>query len=197
MLTALYIDLMDTIVSDPYREALRAATGLDLSEVAGRRDPAAWPDFERGAIDEDEFVRRFFADGEDVFDIDAFHRARRAGCALLPGMADLLDELDGRVDRHIASNYPVWIRDVVAAHGLDERVEGVHASHELGVRKPDPAFYALLVERVGHDPATCLFVDDRPANCTAAEAAGMRAHVFTDAEDLRRRLVAEGVLDPR
>jgi HAD superfamily hydrolase (TIGR01509 family) len=197
MLTALCIDLMDTLVTDPYREALRAATGLELRDIAAVRDPAIWPAFEVGAIDEDEFARRFFADPseERAFDLAAFHRVRRAGCDFLPGMEALLDATRGRLDRHIASNYPVWIREVVVTLGIGERVEGVHASHDLGVRKPDPAFYDRLLERIGHPPAACLFVDDRERNCAAAEDAGMRAHLFTGAEDLRRRLVLEGVLD--
>jgi hypothetical protein len=39
-----------------------------------------------------------------------------------------------------------------------------------------------------------LFVDDRKINVDGAEAAGMRGHLFTGAEDLRKRLEAEGLL---
>jgi FMN phosphatase YigB (HAD superfamily) len=197
MLTALCLDLMDTLVTDPYRAALRAATGLELEEIAALRDPEVWPAFEVGAIDEAEFARRFFAGAAAsgrVFDVGAFHEVRRAGCELVEGMGALLDETRGRLERHIASNYPVWILEVVDALGLAERVEGVHASHELGVRKPDRSFYDRLLGRIGHEPGACLFVDDRERNCAAAEEAGMRAHLFTGAEDLRRRLVAEDVL---
>jgi HAD superfamily hydrolase (TIGR01509 family) len=196
MLRVLCLDLMDTIVADPYREALRAATGLDLAEIAALRDPGAWPAFETGAIDEEAFVERFFADPAEArtFDVAAFHEVRRARCTFLPGMDDLLAETDGRLERHIASNYPVWITDVVDRLGLDTMVEGVHASYELGARKPDAAFYERLLARLGHPPETVLFVDDREVNCEAAEARGLRAHRFTDAADLRARLVAEGVL---
>lgn len=200
MLTALCLDLMDTVVADPYREALEAATGRPLAELADLRDPDVWPAFEIGAIDEDEFVRRFFlGQGGEVprFDIAAFHRTRRAGYGFLPGMEVLLEETRGRIERHIASNYPVWISDLVERFGLGERVEGVHASCHLGVRKPAPAFYDRLLARIHHQPGTCLFVDDRAGNCEAAESAGMRAHLFVGAGDLRRRLEAEGVLDER
>jgi FMN hydrolase / 5-amino-6-(5-phospho-D-ribitylamino)uracil phosphatase len=197
MIRALCLDLMGTLIVDPYREALTAGTGLDLAILRTLQDRSAWPDFEIASIDEAEFVRRFFADpgAGHALDIDAFHRARRSGYAWLPGMPELLAEVEGRVDRYVASNYPAWIEDVREAFDLDGCTEGVWASHHLGVRKPDRRFFELLLDKIGHDPVACLFVDDRPDNCAGAEAAGLRSHLFTDADDLRARLRTEGVLD--
>jgi HAD superfamily hydrolase (TIGR01509 family) len=198
MLTALCLDLMDTILADPYAAALRAGTGLELGEIAALRDPGAWPRFEVAELDEQAFAAGFFAAHareDHRFDLDAFHRVRRAGTAFLPGMEAVLDDTRGRIERYVASNYPVWIVELVERFGLDERVDGVWASHHLGVRKPAAAFYERLLERIGHTAQTCLFVDDRAVNCTAAEAAGMRAHLFTGAADLRARLVTERVLE--
>jgi FMN phosphatase YigB (HAD superfamily) len=46
-------------------------------------------------------------------------------------------------------------------------------------------------------PGECLFVDDRPENVAAAEAVGMRGHVFAGAPALREALVEAGLLPPR
>jgi HAD superfamily hydrolase (TIGR01509 family) len=197
MVTALCLDLMDTLIADPYRDALLAGTGLSLQEIGALRDPDAWPSFEVAAIDEATFARRFFASHADpahTFDLAAFTSARRAGYAFLPGIEALLEETAGRVRRYVASNYPVWIEEVAERFGLLEHFDGVHASHHLGVRKPAAAFYERLLDRIGHPPALCLFVDDREVNCAAAEAAGMRAHLFVGADDLRGRLVVEGII---
>jgi HAD superfamily hydrolase (TIGR01509 family) len=196
MLSALCLDLMGTIIVDPYLEALEAATGLDVRTAHRFKDPHAWPEFEMARIDEATFVARFFSeDAEDGmrFDVDAFHTTRRRGYAFLPGMEDLLRDTEGRVQRYVASNYPVWIEELADTFDLLRRTDGIYASCHLGVRKPDPAFYTELLERIPHDAAECLFVDDREVNCAAAEDIGMKAHLFTDAEDLRRRLRAEGV----
>jgi HAD superfamily hydrolase (TIGR01509 family) len=195
MLRALCLDLMGTLVYDPYLEAIEAATGIDAEKAGRFRDPTSWPDFEAGLIDEDEFVRRFFRNGEAGrrLDLAAFHRVRREGYRFLPGMDDLLDALDGRLDRYVASNYPVWIEEMAERFRLDRRVEGVVASCHLGVRKPDPEFFRLLLERIGHAPDACLFVDDRAANCAAAAEAGMRAHRFEGVDGVVERLRAEGV----
>ncbi|HWB72404.1 MAG TPA: HAD-IA family hydrolase [Egibacteraceae bacterium] len=196
MLRALCLDLMDTVVHDPYPEALRAATGLDLASVRRLRDPAVWPAFEIGAIDETQFAARYFAapDGPHRFDLQAFNAIRRGGYRFVPGMAELLDALAGRVERYAASNYPVWIEDLRRALALDRCFEGIYASHRLGVRKPHPAFYRRLLDAIGHRPGSCLFVDDRSANCRGAAAAGMSTHLFDGAPGLRRRLRCEGIL---
>lgn len=46
-------------------------------------------------------------------------------------------------------------------------------SGETGLRKPDPAAYALAAQRLGVDPARCVVVDDLAANVRGAAAAGM------------------------
>lgn len=191
MIRAVCFDLMDTVLYDPYREALVAAAGVDLKTAARARDPLCWPEFEIGAIDETEFARRYFHPGAGLrFDLDAFHAARRAGYRFLPGMRALVASLQGKVDRYVASNYPIWIEEVRVTFELDALFEGVFSSHQLGVRKPAPEFFARMLAQLPHPASDCLFVDDRKDNCTAAEAIGMKVHHFTGEGELTRALSA-------
>jgi FMN phosphatase YigB (HAD superfamily) len=96
MITVVAFDIMDTLLRDPFREALRAATGLDLAELRTRRDPALYPAFERGELTEAAYWAGHRAAGLDV-DPAAFHRVRRDGIRWLPGMQELLAALRGRV----------------------------------------------------------------------------------------------------
>lgn len=192
LIAAIAFDVMDTMVSDPFRAALHAATGLTLEELTARRDPTVHPAFERGELDEEAYWRAFAAAGI-VADRDAFHRARRDGTRWLPGMRELLEELDGRVIRAAATNYPVWIEEL-ATGPLAGRVETVVASCHLGARKPEPAFYRGLLAELDLSPRQVLFVDDRPPNVAAADEFGLLTHRFTDVERLRQLLVAHGVL---
>ena len=191
----LLFDLMDTVIRDPYREAIEAATGLGLRAAHSLKDPLCWPEFEIAKIDEQEFFRRFFVDpeGELRLDLEAFHRVRRANYRFVPGMRELLTALQGRVERYVASNYPIWIEELRTSHDLDGLFEGVWASHHLGVRKPAPEFFHLLLTKIEREPADCLFIDDRRENCAAAELVGVRAHHFVEVDGLRERLRAEGV----
>jgi putative hydrolase of the HAD superfamily len=53
----------------------------------------------------------------------------------------------------------------------------VDTSHH-GTRKPEPAAYRLVLDRIGVAADKAVFVDDQPANAAGAEAAGMAAVWF-------------------
>lgn len=46
-------------------------------------------------------------------------------------------------------------------------------SHEVAMRKPNPAIYHLTLDRLGAEPARTAFLDDLQANVDAAGAVGM------------------------
>jgi putative hydrolase of the HAD superfamily len=56
---------------------------------------------------------------------------------------------------------------------LEELFDAWVISGEVGLRKPDPAIYELVAERLGLAPAACVFVDDLPGNLKPARALGM------------------------
>ena len=60
--------------------------------------------------------------------------------------------------------------------------------------KPDPDIYALALRRFGLKPGEAIFIDDNHDNIVSARANGFAAHHFTDAEKLRRELVALDLL---
>lgn len=192
-LQAVAFDLMDTVLHDPYREALEAGTGLSLEVLRERRGAhwAAWPAFERGELDEEEYWRLHEEHGIAI-DRAAFHRARRAGYHFLPGMAELVEQLRGQVRCVVASNYPVWITELEAGL-LAGRFDAVYASHHLGVRKPEAGFFRQLLRRTGTAPHELLFVDDRPGNVDAARRLGIEAHRFDGVCSLAGRLREEGL----
>ncbi len=71
---------------------------------------------------------------------------------------------------------------------------GLVISGEEGVGKPSPAIFHLLFQRYSIDPAEAVFIDDVPANVTAARAVGLEALRFTSAGALRVDLGRLGVL---
>ncbi|MGH8894887.1 MAG: HAD family hydrolase [Actinomycetes bacterium] len=78
--------------------------------------------------------------------------------------------------------------------GFLDLFDDIVVSGEEGVAKPDPAIFAVLVDRHRLDPAGTVFVDDAPANVDAATAAGLTGLLFTDAQGLRRDLSRLGLL---
>jgi epoxide hydrolase-like predicted phosphatase len=64
---------------------------------------------------------------------------------------------------------------------LHEIFDGVVISSEEGLRKPDPAIYALGAARIGLPPEDCVFVDDLGGNLKPAAALGMATVKHVDA----------------
>ncbi len=60
--------------------------------------------------------------------------------------------------------------------------------------KPDPAIYALALERFGLQSGEAIFIDDNHDNVLSARANGFAAHHFTDSRSLRRELTSLNLL---
>ena len=56
--------------------------------------------------------------------------------------------------------------------GVAELIETFVISGDLGCAKPDPRMYLTATDRLGLDPAECVFVDDNPTNLDGARAVG-------------------------
>jgi 2-haloacid dehalogenase len=67
-------------------------------------------------------------------------------------------------------------------------------SGEVGVIKPDPRIFRILLERHGVEPAQAVFVDDVEKNAAAASALGIHGIHFRSPQQLRRELAACGLL---
>jgi putative hydrolase of the HAD superfamily len=71
------------------------------------------------------------------------------------------------------------------ALGYDDLFDVSCYSYDLGVAKPDPAFFTRAADRIGAEPETILFVDDTSRNITGARTAGLAAELwdFTQGHD--------------
>jgi epoxide hydrolase-like predicted phosphatase len=89
-----------------------------------------------------------------------------------------------------------WGREGYPRERFGELFDTVVISGEVGLRKPDPAIFALAAERLNLPPAACVFVDDLDVNVHAAEAAGMAGIHHRRTEETVRRLADMLGLDP-
>lgn len=81
--------------------------------------------------------------------------------------------------------------------GYDHLFDVSCYSCDLGAAKPERAYFERAVARVGDDPASVLFVDDRRDNVEAARSAGLLAeqwHLDDGHDALRDRLARHAVL---
>ena len=72
--------------------------------------------------------------------------------------------------------------------------QGILVSGEVGLIKPDPRIFELLIERFAIDPRRAVYIDDVEANVVAARPFGIHAIQFTTPATLRSELAALGLL---
>ena len=65
---------------------------------------------------------------------------------------------------------------------IDELFETVVDSGFVGLRKPDPAIFALTLSRLELPPEACVFIDDLEPNVVAAREIGLHAVHFRETD---------------
>lgn len=210
-----FFDIDGTLVD--YVPAIRAGLEAIAAEVAGRTgrsdvtadelwairnevaaDPA-WREQSLNALRRESFRRvlvayEIAADAlDDVH--DRYYLARDQAMTVFPEVESALIALRDRgLTLVAASNGNVQLD----ALGLAGYFAGAHYAEHLGVRKPDPDFFARAVERAGASAAASLAVGDRLDNdYTPARAAGLhavlvdRANRVEDTAVIRVRALSE------
>jgi putative hydrolase of the HAD superfamily len=76
----------------------------------------------------------------------------------------------------------------IGLFGLCDLFDVFFSSCWLGVRKPTRQIYERVLGMTQIDPGRCVFVDDREQNLAPARALGMKAILYTSAEQLARSL---------
>jgi putative hydrolase of the HAD superfamily len=124
-----------------------------------------------GVADTTDLPERLFAEvGPDEPMVNAVKRAKEAGVR-----TGLISNSWGDRGQYDQDSFPQMFDSVVI-------------SGEVGLNKPEPEIFRLGAERIGLEPAECVFVDDLQENCEGAEAVGMTAILHRGAERTIREL---------
>ena len=176
-------------------------TNVFESFAAFCRDEELAPERVRDAFRNDEEGRRLLFDLElGKLENDEFERRFGAHLGLPDERAEgLIDRLFGgmKADREMEMAVVLAKRQGIRTglisnswgatnYELDRfpmMFDGWVISGEEGIRKPDPAIYALGAERIGLPPEDCVFVDDLKGNLKPARAMGMATVHHTSAAE--------------
>ena len=171
--------------------------GLDRVDFEARHREA-YGEWERGLVPVETYLDQTVFHEPRSFTRQEFFAAMRSQSKLLPhGALGILQEIAAshRYTVGALNNEARESNEFRFDHfGLRPLFQVALSSCYLHLRKPDPEIYLLSLDILGKPAKRILFIDDRAMNTAAAEAAGMKAVRFEDADGLRRDLVALGVL---
>ena len=197
--TALAFDFGGVLTVPPFAglEAYGDELGLPAGTLTDWFTGDAMAELEVGAISARDFFKRVCVECERRHRVRVDIRALAAAAArseeLDPEMLALVEEVRGsRATALLTNNVATatW-RASFPFHLFDVVID----SSEVGLRKPDPAVYRLLLERLGRPPADVAFVDDLERNVAAARAVGIRGIQFTGLDACRRALADLGLFE--
>ncbi len=86
------------------------------------------------------------------------------------------------------SNWSLETYAVIKDYPFIKEFDEVILSGKVGLIKPDPAIYHLLLSKIAYSADECIFIDDSLVNVEAARDLGMRAIHFKSPEELERTL---------
>jgi putative hydrolase of the HAD superfamily len=194
MIEAVIWDFGGVLTTSPFEAFARFENERGLPAGIIRRTNAnnhwenAWAKFERAEVDLETFDQLFAAEslalgaevrGRDILPLLAGD--------LRPEMVEALRRVKGRLKTGcITNNLPtnaigslagrsLYIAEVMAL--FDHVIE----SAKIGLRKPDPRIYRMMVEALGADPKRCVYLDDLGVNLKAAREMGMTTIKVLDA----------------
>jgi putative hydrolase of the HAD superfamily len=183
---AVIFDFGGVLTSSPFEAFTRFETERGLPIDIIRRTNAAnhlenaWAKFERAEVDIDTFDKLFATEslalgaevrGRDVLPllqgdlrpemVEALKRIKaqfKTGCITNNLPANAIGSMTGR---------SLYVAEVMVL--FDHVIE----SAKIGLRKPDPRIYQLMVETLKVDPKNCVYLDDLGVNLKPAREMGM------------------------
>lgn len=204
---AVIFDFGGVLTSSPFEAFARFETERGLPIDIIRRTNAAnhlenaWARFERAEVDIETFDHLFAAEslalgaevrGRDVLPllqgdlrpemVEALKRIKaqfKTGCITNNLPANAIGSMTGR---------SLYIAEVMVL--FDHVIE----SAKIGLRKPDPRIYQLMVETLKVDPKNCVYLDDLGVNLKPAREMGMTTiKVTSGAQAIAELEVATGL----
>ncbi|WFU40725.1 HAD-IA family hydrolase [Bradyrhizobium sp. CB82] len=183
---AVIFDFGGVLTNSPFEAFTRFEQERGLPADIIRRTNAAnhlenaWAKFERAEVDIETFDRLFAAEslalgaevrGRDVLPllqgnlrpemVEALKRLKvhfKTGCITNNLPANAIGSMSGRT---------LYVAEVMAL--FDHVIE----SAKIGLRKPDPRIYRMMVEALKVDPDSCVYLDDLGVNLKPAREMGM------------------------
>jgi putative hydrolase of the HAD superfamily len=207
MIEAVIWDFGGVFTTSPFEAFARFESERGLPADIIRRTNArnhlenAWAKFERAEVDVETFDRLFAAEslalgaevrGKDVLPllagdlrpemVEAFKRIAaklKTGCITNNLPANAIGSRSGR---------SLYVAEVMVL--FDHVIE----SAKIGLRKPDPRIYQMMVETLKVDPNNCVYLDDLGVNLKPARDMGMTTiKVFNGAQAIGELEAATGL----
>ncbi len=185
---ALILDLGGVLIDIDYGKTIEAMSrigGVDFQPLFSQAEQVGlFSDYECGRIQTPEFrvgLRRYMRLSPTDQELDTAWNAMVGHFPV--GRLDTVRRMAERMPVFLLSNintlHEKAIQELHAGRPDEQDYErlfnGVYFSHRIGLRKPDPAAFKLILDEQGLQASSTIFIDDSIQHVLAAQSLGLRA----------------------
>jgi len=184
MFEAVIFDFGGVITSSPFEAFNHMEQRLGIPANSVRRinatnpDTNAWAQFERAEIDASEFDAKFSQEAEALgIRLQGRDVLSCLQGSVRPTMLEALRRITKRYKTGCITNN---VKSMPSDHGRDPLVAEAFSlfghvieSSKLGIRKPDPRIYQMMLEHLEVPAGRSVYLDDLGINLKPAKALGM------------------------
>jgi len=187
MIKAVIFDFFGVVRSDPYNTWLNnhgySREGKFL-EAVERLDA--------GQIDSKEF-RQMLSNfsGQSLEDLNSeFESSNKVDEEVI----EIIKELKENYTIGLLSNAPSqYLRNILQENNLEQYFNEIVISSEVGYIKPSKEIFEIMLDRLGTDASSTIFIDDNKIHIKGGESLGIKGIVFKKAVQLREELEFLGI----
>jgi len=96
-----------------------------------------------------------------------------------PSVIDLIGKLRAAgIGCHLATNQQAYRRAIMQERGYGEWFDQTFYSCDLGLAKPDPAYFRAILGALQVPASAVLFIDDNEDNVAGARSVGLQAELY-------------------
>jgi len=122
-------------------------------------------------------------------DVEQLRRDYFSGDRLNHRLVDFIGELRAQgYAVALLSNESLQLNERLRELGISDLFDPIVISAQIGVMKPDPTAYRVVLQELHVAPREAIFIDDMLANVRGAQAVGLHALLFRPETNLREEL---------
>lgn len=188
--------MISTIIFDLSEVYLRGMKGIEkqISDLTGQTvlDNKLFfgkttEKFFHGKISEDEFWQIYIQENSWKTSIDVLKQLVRKNMTEIQGTRGIMEKLkeNGYKLGLLSIHAKEWVEHCEAQYHYHQLFDARTYSYEIGISKPDPKAFLLLLDKLQAKPQESLFIDDYIVNVDAAKKLGLQAVQFITPEQLQ------------
>ncbi len=199
----LFCDLGNVILPFDFEPAMKKLAALAGKSVDEAREiffqPGFQDQYERGKISSQEFLNSV----RESLGLEKWGQPPISDAELALVWNDVFTENRPMIEwlESVFGKFPIWLlsntnelhwKFIWERYPVVRKLDGWILSHEVGLRKPDPKFFQVALEKSGALPQQAFFVDDMENHVQSARSLGIQAEVFQGVEALVGALKKQG-----